>query len=155
MPTRLPVSMPMLPGGPLNPVDWLALGGEAGGVAQEGLMRGTGGALAFWQRRQIPTQEHVPFGGPFYIQSRPYSRGAGAFSPKFGAVLANAIGGGVYAPYKLPVSGGPAARYQMGAIWFDVQTVPTSLQMSPTMPIASANALISQSYVAAMYATTG
>lgn len=154
MPTRLPVSMPMLPGGPLNPVDWLALGGEAGGIAQEGLMRGTPG-MAYWQRRQIPTQELTPFGGPFYIQSRPYDRGAQAFSPKFGSIVANVIGAGVYSPYKLPVSGGPAARYQFGAIWFDVQTVPTSLQLSPTMPIASANALISQSYVAAMYATTG
>lgn len=146
---------PLMMGGPLNPVDWLSLGGvETSGIAQEGLMRGTPG-MAFWQRRQIVGNQPVPQAGPYYIQSRPYDRGAGAFSPHFGGLMANVIGAGVYAPYKLPVSGGPAARYQFGAIWFDVQTVPTSVQMSPTMPIGSATALINQSFVAAMYATTG
>ena len=50
---------------------------------------------------------------------------------------------------------GPGARYQLGAIWFDVQTIPTTIRMSPTMPIQSLDALLSVSHVSAMYATTG
>jgi hypothetical protein len=90
-----------------------------------------------------------------WLQSRPYDRGAGAYSPKFGVLNINPIGAGIYAPYKLPVSGGPGARYEMAAIWFDVQTVPTSVQASPTMTMQSLNSLIATSSVAAMYPTTG
>jgi hypothetical protein len=158
MPTTgaLPIPAAMLPGGPLNPIDWLSLGpNETGGIQQGAVMRGHPGALSASQRRQIVGAQTVAQGQPFYIQSRPYDRGAGAFSPKFGVLNINPIGAGIYAPYKLPVSGGPAARYQMGAIWFDVQTVPTSVQASPTMSMESLNALIGGSHVAAMYATTG
>lgn len=152
----LPIPATMLPGGPLNQFDWLSLGpNEAGGIQQGAVMRGHPGALSFYHRRQISGPTTMGQAGPFYLQSRPYSRGAGAYSPKFGVLNINPIGAGIHAPYKLPVSGGPAARYEMAAIWFDVQTVPTSLRMSPTIPIASAEALIGQSHVAAMYATTG
>jgi hypothetical protein len=158
MPTTgaLPVPASMLPAGPQNQFDWLSLGGsEPNGAQQSGLMRGTGGALTYWQRRQIQGPTTVAQGFPIWLQSRPYDRGAGAFSPKFGVLNINPIGAGVYSPYKLPVMAGPGARYQLGAIWFDVQTVPTSVQASPTMSMDSLNDLIMQSSVSAMYATTG
>jgi hypothetical protein len=156
MPTAAPIPLAALPGGPLNPYDWLSLGGsEPNGIAQGAVMRGHPGALAAYQRRQVRGPSTVAQGQPFYLQSRPYSRGAGAFSPKFGSLNINPIGAGVPAPYKLPVIAGPGARYQLGAIWFDVQTVPTTIHMSPTMSSESLNALLTTSHVAAMYATTG
>jgi hypothetical protein len=146
----------MLPAGPLNPYDWISLGGsEPNGIAQGAIMRGHPGAMSAYQRRQIKGDPTTAWSGPIYLQSRPYDRGAGAFSPKFGVLNINPIGAGIYAPYKLPVSGGPAARYQMAAIWFDVQTVPTSVQASPTMTMQSLDALIHTSTVAAMYTTMG
>jgi hypothetical protein len=157
MPTTgaLPIPAAMLTGGPLNPYDWLSLGNETGGIAQGAVMRGHPGAMSAYQRRQIAGPATVAMGGPIYLQSRPYDRGAGAFSPKFGVLNINPIGAGIYAPYKLPVIAGPGARYEMAAIWFDVQTIPTSVQASPTMSMQSLNALISTSSVAAMYPTTG
>jgi hypothetical protein len=158
MPTAAPIAIPaaMLPGGPLNQYDWGSIHhDEAQGYQQSAAMRGTGGALTFWQRRQIAGPSTIAQGQPAWLQSRPYSRGAGAYSPKFGVINYNPIGAGVYSPYKLPVIAGPGARYQLGAIWFDVQSVPTTMRMSPTMSMASVDALLSTSYVAAMYATTG
>jgi hypothetical protein len=158
MPTQgaLPIPAAMLPGGPLNQFDWLSLNHyEPNGAQQSALMRGTGGALAYWQRRQIAGPGTIAQGREIWLQSRPYDRGAGAYSPKFGVLNINPIGAGVYSPYKLPVIAGPGARYQLGAIWFDVQTVPTSVQASPTMSMGSLDALIASSSVAAMYATTG
>jgi hypothetical protein len=158
MPTQaaLPIPAAMLPGGPLNPVDWTSIAhNEFLGVQQSALMRGHPPALDYTQRRQIPGPTTVAQGQPLYLQSRPYDRGAAAFSPKFGVINYNPIGAGIYAPYKLPVSGGPGARYEMAAIWFDVQTVPTSVRASPTMSMESLNALIATSSVAAMYPTTG
>jgi hypothetical protein len=158
MPTQaaLPIPAAMLPGGPLNQFDWLSLGGsEPSGIAQGAVMRGHPGAESYYQRRQIPGPSTIAQGQPLWLQSRPYDRGAGAFSPKFGVINYNPIGAGIYAPYKLPVSGGPAARYEMAAIWFDVQTVPTSVYASPSMSMESLDALIATSSVAAMYPTTG
>jgi hypothetical protein len=158
MPTTgaLPIPAAMLPGGPLAPYDWLSLGpNETGGIQQGAVMRGHPGALSAYQRRQIVGDQTIAQGRPFYLQSRPYDRGAGAFSPKFGILNINPIGAGIYAPYKLPVSGGPGARYEMAAIWFDVQAVPTSVQASPTMSMESLNALVSTTHVSQMYATTG
>jgi hypothetical protein len=158
MPTcaALPIPAAMLPGGPLNPYDWVSLGpNETGGVMQGAMMRGHPGALSAYQRRQIVGPSTTAWPGPVLLHSRPYDRGAGAYSPKFGVINYNPIGAGIYAPYKLPVSGGPGARYEMAAIWFDVQAVPTSVQASPTMSMASLNALIATSHVSQMYATTG
>jgi hypothetical protein len=158
MPTTcaLPIPAAMLPAGPLNPYDWLSLGpNETGGIQQGAVMRGHPGALSAYQRRQIGGPQTIPQPTQVWIQSRPYDRGAGAYAPKFGVLNINPVGAGIYAPYKLPVSGGPAARYDMAAIWFDVQTVPTSVQASPTMTMQSLNALIATSHVAAMYPTTG
>jgi hypothetical protein len=146
------------PGSSLNPVDWIDHGGPQGmtsGAMQGPLMRGTPGALAPWMRRPRNGPETVMQGAPFYLQSRPYDRGAGAFSPKFGVIPVNPIGAGIYAPYRLPTIAGPGARYQFAAIWFDVQTIPTSINFSPTMPAQSVAALLASSHVAAMYATTG
>ena len=156
MPTQAGQAIPsaMLPAGPLNPVDWLDSGAGMGAM-QAPLMRGTGGALAYWQRRQIQGPQTVAQGAPFYLTSRPYSRGAGAHAPKFGTLNINPIGAGVYAPYKLPVIAGPGARYEFAAIWFDVQTIPTSIAPSPTMSMDSVEALLATSSVSAMYATTG
>lgn len=146
-----------MPGSILDPVDWIDAGSPAtiDGAQQGPLMRGTGGALAWWHRRTPRGPDTVAQGGPFYLQSRPYSRGAGAYSPKFGVIPTNPIGAGIYAPYKLPVIAGPGARYQFGAIFFNVQSIPTSMHFSPTMPAQSINALLATSHVAAMYATTG
>jgi hypothetical protein len=159
MPTCAPLAIPavMLPGGPLNPVDWVDSGSpnEINGAQQSALMRGTGGALAWWQRRQIKGPDTIAQAGPIYLHSRPYSRGAQAFSPKFGSLNYNPIGAGVVAPYRLPTIAGPGARYQYAAIWFDVQTIPTTIAMSPTMSMDSVDALLASSSVAAMYATTG
>lgn len=157
MPTVSGVPISALPGGPLNPVDWLdtASPNGVGGVQQGAIMRGTGGALAYWQKRQIAGPQTIAQGAPVYLQSRPYDRGAGAFSPKFGHIPINPIGAGVYAPFRIPTIAGPGARYEMAAIWFDVQSIPTTINFSPTMPAESVNALLSMSYVAAMYPTTG
>jgi hypothetical protein len=159
MPTAAPQAIPaaMLPAGPLNQFDWIDAGnsGSIGGALQSSLMRGTGGALAFWQKRQIGGPQTTPFAGPVYLTSRPYSRGAGAHAPKFGQLAVNPIGAGVPVPYKLPVIAGPGARYEFAAIWFDVQTIPTSIAPSPTMSMDSVEALLATSSVAAMYATTG
>ena len=156
MPTAAPLPIPaaMLPGGPLNPVDWIDVGDGMNGAQQSSLMRGTPG-MAAWQRRQIGGPDTIAQGAPVYLHSRPYSRGAGAFSPKFGTLNYNPIGAGVVAPYKLPVIAGPGARYEFAAIWFDVQAIPTTMQMSPTMSMDSVDALLATSSVAAMYATTG
>jgi hypothetical protein len=158
MPTAAPIPIPaaMLPAGPLAPYDWISLGGsEPNGIQQSAIMRGHPPALAGYQRRQIGGPPTVAQGFPIWLQSRPYDRGAGAFAPKFGAININPIGAGIYAPYKLPVIAGPGARYQLGAIWFDVQSIPTTIRMSPTMSSDSLNTLLATSSVAAMYATTG
>jgi hypothetical protein len=118
-------------------------------------MRGTPGAMAPYQRRQIRGPETLAQGREYWLQSRPYNRGAGAFSPKFGQLAYNPIGAGVDATYKLPVIAGPGARYAFGAIWFGVQAIPTSMTLSPTMTSESLAALLSTSSVSAMYATTG
>ena len=154
MPTSPGVPLPLMPGGPLNPVDWIDGAGNAPGALQSSLMRGTPG-MAFWQRRQIQGPRTIGQGFPVYLQSAPYDRGAGAFSPKFGGLNINPIGAGVYAPYRLPTIAGPGARYEYAAIWFDVQTIPTSLGFGPTMRQESVGALLAQSHVSAMYATTG
>ena len=88
---------------------------------------------------------------PVWLMSRPYDRGAGAYSPKFGTIPVSPIGAGIYAPYKLPAIAGPGARYQFGAIWFDVQAIPTSMRINPTVPVETVNALIATSHVGAMY----
>ena len=152
----LPIPASMLPAGPLNPIDWIDQASPKGiaGAQQSALMRGTPG-MAFWQRRQIPQIPTIAQGAPFFLQSRPYDRGAGAFAPQFGILPISPIGAGIYSPYKLPPIAGPGARYQLGAIWFDVQTIPTTMRMSPTMPIQAVDALLSVSHVSAMYATTG
>jgi hypothetical protein len=159
MPTCAPLPIPaaMLPAGPLNQFDWIDLGSPdtINGAQQSALMRGTGGALTWWQRRQIKGPDTIGQGRPVYLHSRPYSRGAGAFSPKFGTLNINPIGAGVPAPYRLPTISGPGARYEFAAIWFDVQTIPTSIAPSPTMTMDSVGALLASSSVAAMYATTG
>lgn len=157
MPTTAGVPITSLPAGINNQWDWIDVGpsGMVGGAQQSALMRGNPGALAWWQQRQIPLAPTLPQGAPFYLTSRPYSRGADAHSPKFGTLPISPIGAGIYAPYKLPVIAGPGARYTFGAIWFDVQTIPTNLQINPTIPIETVNALIASSYVGGTYLTTG
>jgi hypothetical protein len=118
-------------------------------------MRGQPIPFSWWQARLIPGPATIPQGVPFWLQSRPYDRGAAAFAPKFGTIAYNPIGAGVYAPYRIPTIAGPGARYAWAAIWFNVQTIPTSMQFSPTMPLESVNALLGQSTVAATYLTTG
>ena len=139
----------------LDPVDWIDQGGAMPGAQQSALMRGTPGAQTWWQRRSPRGPDTMAQGWPVFMHSRPYSRGAGAYSPKFGLLATNPIGAGIYAPYKLPVIAGPGARYEFGAIFFNVQAIPTTIRMSPTMPAQSVAALLATSSVSAMYATTG
>ena len=153
MPPTYP-PLPCYPGGPLNSVDWVE-GGPPIGARQSELMRGRPEPLSWFMRRQIRGPSTLAQGMPIYLQSRPYSRGADAYSPHFGTINYNPIGAGVYAPYKLPVSGGPGARYTHAAIWFNVQAVPTSIIMNPTVPIETVNALIQTSSVGPSYLTTG
>jgi hypothetical protein len=142
--------------GPLHPFNWVDLAhNEAMGVNQTAAMQGQPPAMEFWQARQIRGPQTVAQGVPFYLQSRPYSRGAEAFSPKFGSLAYNPIGGGTYNPYKLPPMAGPGARYVQGAIFFDVQAIPTGLRFNQTVPVETVDALIAQSHVAAAYRTTG
>lgn len=164
MPTRDPIPVGQsatpigTPGSTLNPIDWIDQSAPKAapiGAVQSSLMRGTPGALTWWQKRTPRGPQTVPQGGPMFFHSRPYSRGAGAYSPRLGVLPINPIGGGIYAPYRLPTIAGPGARYQFGAIWFDVQTIPTTIRMSPTMPAESINAFLATSTVAGMYATTG
>jgi hypothetical protein len=160
MPTRagIPIGQPAstaAPGwiGQLHPVDWIS--GAGGGAQQSSLMRGQPAPLAWWQRRTIPMTQPTPQGQPFYATSRPYSRGAQAHAPVFGHLAFNPIGAGIVAPYRLPTIAGPGARYVFGAIWFDVQAISTSLQLNPTVPIETINALIAASSVGPSYLTTG
>ena len=154
MATAFP-ALPFYPAGVLNPVDWIGLGGnDFSGAQQSALMRGTPGA-AWWQKKQIIGDPTIAQGAPFYLQSRPYDRGAGAFSPKFGSLAYNPIGSGVYAAYRLPTIAGPAARYMFGAIFFDVQAITTSIPFDPTIPYETYQALIATSSIGPGYATTG
>lgn len=139
-----------------HPTDWTSwAGSEVLGVSPQAAMRGHPPALSWWMQRTIPRVLTPPQPYPMWIQSRPYDRGAQAFSPKFGVLPISPIGAGIYSPYKLPVIAGPGARYQAAAIWFDVQTVPTSLLLNPTLPIETINALIATSHVGPSYMTTG
>jgi hypothetical protein len=163
MPTRagIPVSPAYQGGGPgwigsLNQFNWVDVGGnEALGVAQNAAMRGHPEALAWWQQRTIRGPQTVPQPTPVYFTSRPYSRGAEAHAPKFGQLAWNPIGAGIPSAYKLPVIAGPGARYVFGAIWFDVQSIGTSLRINPTIPIETVQALIATSSVGPSYLTTG
>jgi hypothetical protein len=118
-------------------------------------MRGHPGAMSAYQRRQIPGPGTIAQALPIWLQSRGYDRGAQAFAPMFGLLNYNPIGAGIYAPYKLPPIAGPGARYQAGAIFFDVQSVPTTVRMGPTMSQESLAALLATSHASGMYATTG
>lgn len=151
----LPIPATMLPAGPQNQFDWLGLGDELAGLSQRNLQRGQPSAMAWWQRKQIAGPATIAQGVPFYLQSRPYDRGADAYSPKFGVLNINPIGAGVVTPYRLPTIAGPGARYAFGAIFFDVQAVPTTMRASPTIPTETLAALLATSHVGAAYGTTG
>jgi hypothetical protein len=152
MPTNPGVPIGALTAGLLNPFDWLNVDqNEMLGVQQSSLMQGQPSPLSWWQRRQVRGPETVPQPVPYYLTSRPYSRGADAHAPQFGHVVINPIGAGAYAPYRLPTIAGPGARYEFSAIWFDVQTIPTSMEINPSVPIETVDALIATSYVGGMY----
>lgn len=138
---------------PVNWVDWA--GSTFLGISPQAAMRGQPPPLSWWHQRTGPRTPTPMLGTPIWLQSRPYDRGAGAYSPKFGTIPVNPIGAGIYAPYKLPVIAGPAARYEFGAIWFDVQSIPTTMRMNPTVPVETVNALLASSHVGPSYRTTG
>ena len=158
MPTNSGIPLDQTPAyvGPGHPFNWLDIGSnEALGLQQSAVMRGHPVPLSYWQARLNRGPQTVAQGAPIYLQSRPFDRGADAYSPKFGQLAYNPIGAGIYSPYKLPAMAGPGARYVYGAIWFDVQSAPTSMQINPTVPIETVNALIHTSHVGASYRTTG
>ena len=138
---------------PVNWVDWH--GSEQLGVSPHAAMRGSPVPLSWWQQRSVPRVPTPMQSMPLWLQSRSYDRGAGAYAPKFGTIPINPIGAGIYAPYKLPVIAGPGARYQFGAIWFDVQAVPTSMPINPGMSSQTLAALLATSHVGPSYLTTG
>jgi hypothetical protein len=160
MPSRdgTPIRPETSPGwiGQLHPHDWQTLGGnDFLGMQQSALMRGHPVPMSWWQRRPQWGPRPIPQGAPWYVTSRPYSRGAEAHAPKFGTLAWNPIGGGVPSAYRLPTIAGPGATYVFGAIWFDVQAIPTSVGLNATVPIETINALIKTSRVAGAYRTTG
>lgn len=152
MPTNPGVPIQALTGGLQNPFNWLDINqAEYAGVQQSALMRGQPVPLDWWQRRQIQGPGTVAQPVPWYMTSRPYSRGAGAHAPQFGHLNINPIGAGQYAPYRHPTIAGPGARYMFSAIWFDVQTIPTSMGFAQSVPVETVDALIASSHVAGMY----
>jgi hypothetical protein len=136
-----------------NWVDWM--GSEQLGVSPQAAMRGRPPPFSWWMQRSVPRIPTPPQPTPIWLQSRPYDRGAGAYSPKFGTLPISPIGAGIYSAYKLPVIAGPGATYQFGAIWFDTQVIPTSIRMNPTVPVETINALLATSHVGPSYLTTG
>lgn len=150
--TQIP--QPLWPAGTLNSFDWVD-GGNPSGFVQSSFMRGQPPFADAYQRRQGPWSQTIGQPGPVFAHSRPFSRGAQAYAPQFGVLPTDPIGPGVAVPYKLPVIAGPAGEYEFAAIWFDVQTVPTSLLINPTIPIETVDALLATSYVGGMVVTTG
>lgn len=152
MPTNPGVPMPMRTAGTKNQFDWLNRDqNELNGIQQSGAMRGQPPALAWWQRRQVPEPTVIGQGLPFYLTSTPYSRGAEAHAPVFGKLTYNPIGAGIASSWRLPTIAGPGARYAFSAIWFDVQTIPTSMGFSQNVPQETVDALIATSHVAGFY----
>jgi hypothetical protein len=135
--------------------DWVDGAQTQLGIEPDSAMRGQPAPLAWWQRRPRLGPETTPQPVPVWLQSRPYSRGAQAYSPQFGVLPYNPIGAGIFAPYRIPTIAGPGARYQYAAIWFDVQSIPTSIVINPTIPIATMDALIATARVGPSYRTTG
>lgn len=144
---------PAMEQAPINWIDWA--GSQQLGVAPQAAMRGQPPPLSWWMQRTGPRVPTPMQAYPIWLMSRPYDRGAGAYAPKFGTIPINPIGAGIYSPYKLPVIAGPGARYQFGAIWFDVQTIPTTMRINPTVPVETVNALLATSHVGPSYRTTG
>jgi len=118
-------------------------------------MRGMPAPLEWWQQRRTPQQRDAPQALPFFFTPPQYDRGADAFAPQFGRLMSNVIGAGVPVPFRHPTISGPAAVYEAGAIYFDVQTVPTTVRLSPAMSRESLAALLATSHVGPSYATTG
>lgn len=149
-------AIPLSPGAEHAPIDWMSWpGSESLGISPQAAMRGHPVAMSWWMQRSIPRVPTPMQPTPVWLQSRPYDRGAAAFSPKFGTLPISPIGAGIYSPYKLPVIAGPGAKYTFGAIWFDTQVIPTSVMMNPTYPVETINALIATSHVGPSYLTTG
>jgi len=153
-----PEALPIFPANLQITPDWIdgySRTGQQPGIEPEAAMRGQPVPLAWWQARPRLGPDTIPQPLPAWLQSRPYSRGAGAYSPKFGVLPYNPIGSGIYSPYRLPTIAGPGATYMAAAIWFDVQTIPTSININPTIPIETMNALIATARVGPSYMTTG
>jgi hypothetical protein len=141
------------PADTLHPHVWLTQ--PDGAVRTEALERGSPRALAWWQRRRDngPRMHAQPF--PQLLQSRPYSRGAQAYSPKFGYLPFNPIGAGVVAQNKIQAITGPGGRYEFGAIFWRVNNVPGSIEINPTVPVEVVDALIANGSVGGFTPTTG
>jgi hypothetical protein len=156
MSTTPGIPLPAHLAGPLNQFDWMnPFGDETVGLSPRSIMQGQPPAFSWWHQRAHKAPPQTPMPIPIYVQGPVYDRGADAFAPQFGKLLQNPIGAGIHASYKLPVIAGPGARYQFGAIWFGVQSIPTSVQINPTVPIETINALLATSHVSAAYLTTG
>jgi hypothetical protein len=140
--------------GAANPYPWTDIR-QPIGLDQTAAMQGQPPPLSYWQRRNVAGPPTLPQPLPVWTYQQPYDRGAAAFAPHYGIVTYNPIGAGIYAPYKLPVIAGPGARYEAGAIFFDVQTGGTGMRFNPTVPQATIDALIATSHATFGYSTTG
>lgn len=116
--------------------------------------RGAPAPLSWWQRRPMGLRMH-PQPQPQWLQSREYSRGAEAYSPKFGYLAFNPIGAGVTPQFALSAFSGPGGRYEYGAIFWSVNNVPTSIELNPSVPIETIDALIANGSVGGFTPTTG
>lgn len=90
------------------------------------------------------------FGGVAYTETPYYDRGAAAFVPNFGRVVANVIGAGIFAPDRPLASYGQAATYENGMIFWTSQVIPTSVQLSSLEEAEGLAAIVGQTNVEAM-----
>ena len=95
------------------------------------------------------------WGGVYQKYTEYYDRGAAAYVPNFGKVLVNAIGAGIFAPYRTQPSYGPAAQYANGAIWWTSQVIPTSLNLAGLSSPDELDAILGDLQVQAVVRTTG
>lgn len=95
------------------------------------------------------------FGGVSYLETPFYDRGAEAFTPNFGKVLANPIGAGVQVLNRTQASYGSAGQYQNGAIWWTSQEIPTSTNLTGLSDPEEIQALVGDINVYAVVRTTG
>lgn len=85
-----------------------------------------------------------------YVVSPEFSRGAGRYVPQSGYVLSNPIGAGVVVMQRPQASYGPAGEYVDGAIFWNSQSIPTSVDLASLLGPEQVEALVGNMNVQAM-----